>query len=144
LKNRLLLTKVERISGRRGNDNDSSENPLQEIWTEWSIERLRGCPEPGVGENTLPIDLNQPTLEKIPKFTDLPHSRMTREEPITTASKFPKLLIATRELRAVTERFEPNTAVKNRLAVSSLDVRMDSFGTCEGVVLVFRFVGAPP
>ena len=53
---------------------------------------------------------------------------------MTTASKFPKLLTATSELRAVTERFEPNTAVKNRLAVSSLDVRMDSLGTWEGAM----------
>lgn len=54
---------------------------------------------------------------------------MTREEPIMTVSRFPKLLIATSALRAVTALVFPKTAIKNKLAVSSLEVRMLSLGT---------------
>lgn len=54
---------------------------------------------------------------------------MIREEPIITASMFPKLLTATSALRAVTALVSPKTAIKNKLAVSSLEVRMLSLGT---------------
>jgi hypothetical protein len=42
---------------------------------------------------------------------------------------FPKLLIAMRALNAVPALPVPKTAVKNRLAVNSFEVRMLSFGT---------------
>lgn len=48
---------------------------------------------------------------------------------MTTVRRFPKLLMATRTLSARTERLLPKTAVKNRLAVSSLEALIDSFGT---------------
>jgi hypothetical protein len=54
---------------------------------------------------------------------------MTLPLPMMTESKFPNELIATRALIAVTDLLFPNTAVKKRAAVSSLEVRMVSFGT---------------
>ena len=57
---------------------------------------------------------------------------------MTTASRFPALLTATSALRAVTDLEFPNTAVKNKLAVSSFEVRMLSFGTTKSIQLAYR------
>ena len=59
----------------------------------------------------------------------LPHSRMILEAPMMVAIMLPKLLTATRVLRAIPDLPFPKTAVKNRLAVNSLDVLISAFGT---------------
>ena len=61
--------------------------------------------------------------------THLPHSLIIREDAMIVLTMFPKVLITMRALSAVTALPSPNTAVKNRLAVSTLDVRIASFGT---------------
>jgi hypothetical protein len=58
-----------------------------------------------------------------------PHSRMIRDEPTAMERMFPKLLIAMSALSAVPALPSPKTAVKNRLAVNSFEVRILSFGT---------------
>ena len=60
---------------------------------------------------------------------------------MTTANKFPKLLTATRALRAVTARVFPKTAVKKRLAVNSLEVRICSLGTVKEASVFERIKG---
>ena len=54
---------------------------------------------------------------------------MIREDAMIVVRMFPKVLITMRALSAVTALPSPNTAVKNRLAVSTLDFRIASFGT---------------
>lgn len=49
--------------------------------------------------------------------TYLPHSRIARESPSRTAIKFPKELRAIKKFSPFTAPLEPNTAVKNKLAV---------------------------
>ena len=59
----------------------------------------------------------------------LPHSRMTREEPMITEIIFPKAERAMRKLRALEDFFEPKTALKKRDAASCLEVFNDALGT---------------
>jgi hypothetical protein len=49
-------------------------------------------------------------------LTYLPHSRMSLDEPRSTASRFPKELRAIRKFNPLTALLDPNTASKKRLA----------------------------
>ena len=68
-----------------------------------------------------------------------PHSRMTREVPITAERMFPRADTATRALRALAALVEPKTAVKKSFAVISPEARMSSFGIAAKYATVFLF-----
>lgn len=59
--------------------------------------------------------------------TNLPHSRMTLDCPISEAIKFPSAETATRKLRAFEAPLLPNTLSKNKLAVVSFEARICAF-----------------
>jgi len=59
----------------------------------------------------------------------LPHSRITLEVPINTATKFPKLERATKKLSPRTDPAFPNTLIKNKLAADNFASANSTFGT---------------
>lgn len=58
-----------------------------------------------------------------------PHSRMMRDEPMTTEMMFPNALRAIKKLSALEACLLPKTAVKNREATSCFELAMDFLGT---------------
>lgn len=57
----LLLTKVERIAGRRCEDHDHGDTPFDEVWSGRSAKRFCGCPELWEREDALPSAFSNDT-----------------------------------------------------------------------------------
>jgi hypothetical protein len=113
------LTEVEGITSGRCQNHKKCKRPLDKVRPQGSSEGLSRRPESRPRENSLSI-CNGDSV-RIPSdvdldITDLPHSRMSRDDPISTATRFPNELRAIKKFKPRTALLDPKTFVKKRLA----------------------------
>lgn len=138
-------TELECVAGGRSNYHDKCHGPLQEVRAERRPERFGRHPEVGVGKDTLSTPYVSPSVVDgiSSKTTYLPISRIIRDDPISTASKFPKALSKTKTLSAVSAPRLRNTVVKNTEAAISPEDENSSFGTIISMLVKPSVKGGP-
>jgi hypothetical protein len=127
-------TKCEGISSRWRNDHDECDSPFKQVGSNWCAKRLRRHPKGCERQHAL--SKQESVLQSWFKgmifvTTHLPISRIIRDWPMSTASRFPKALSRTRTLSAVSAPPLPNTVVKKTAAAISSESANSCLGTVQ-------------